>query len=384
MGLITSNLKILFVQKEGGIFGAENYQLNVIPGLLSRGIDIDFLRLYTDYQGGINGEFIGRLKKLGVKTHQINIGRFPSYKILRSIKRVVIKGEYDLIHTHLIHADFHLALTKSFFRMKVKLVSTKHGYDNKFTAEHGFNASKQTNTPYFLISRWSEKRMNSSFTISNGLLNFFKQTGLTKGDKMSLIHYGFDMPANYLSKGNKEFRLAPKQIIIAGRLVGFKGHRYLIEAMNYIMKNHRDAKLIVVGSGELEKELKLYVAKLKLEDSVQFLGYQKNVGQLMANSDVVVIPSVSEGFGVVFLEAFSAKSPVVAWDVPSANELIIHEDTGYLVNPYDVEALAAQISVILDSENKEITERANQGLLTYFNLERMVNQTIDFYKKAIR
>ena len=159
-------MKILFVQKEGGIFGAENYQLKVIPGLLAQGVEIEFLRLYTNYQGGKGGDFIDRLHEIGLKTYQVNIGKFPNIKILRSIKRIAQGGKYDLVHTHLIHADFHLALIKTFMRLKPVLVSTKHGYDNAFTSRFGFNASKQTETPYFLISRWAEKRMKASFTIS--------------------------------------------------------------------------------------------------------------------------------------------------------------------------------------------------------------------------
>ena len=376
-------MKILFVQKEGGIFGAENYQLKVIPGLLAKGVNVEFLRLYTNYQGGIDGDFIKLLAEMGVKTYQINIGKYPSFKVLRSIHRIAFQVNYDLIHTHLIHADFHLGLSKLLFRGKYKIVSTKHGYDNNFTTQFGFDASKQTKTPYFLISRWAEKRMIASFTISNGLKDFFISTGITTASKMSLIHYGFDMPDYYLSKGNKNLRFAPKQILIAGRLVGFKGHAYLIEAMTTIIENDPDVKLIIVGSGHLEEELKSLVKRLALSENVLFLGYRKDVGELMANSDLVAIPSVSEGFGVVFLEAFSAKAPVVAWDVPAGNELLTHEETGFLVEPYNVKKLADQVIKILEADNFQLCKDAYDRLTSYYNLNRMVDQTIDFYKKAI-
>ena len=151
-------MKILFVQKEGGIFGAENYQLKVIPGLLAKRIHIEFLRLYTDHQGGKGGEFIERLNQLGVKTYEVNIGKYPTPRVLNQIKRIANNDGYDLVHTHLIHADFYLALVKSFLGLKTRLVSTKHGYDNNFTSRFGFDASKQTKTPYFLISKWAEKK----------------------------------------------------------------------------------------------------------------------------------------------------------------------------------------------------------------------------------
>lgn len=380
-------MKILFVQKEGGIFGAENYQLKVIPGLLATGIEIEFLRLYTDYQGGKGGEFIDRLNQLGVKTYEVNIGKYPTPKVLNQIKQIANGGQFDLVHTHLIHADFHLGLIKTFMSLKPVLVSSKHGYDNAFTSKFGFDASKQTNTPYFLVSKWAEKRMKASFTISHGLRNFFIGTGLTKSEKMRLIHYGFDMPENYLSKGKEGFRKAPKQIMIAGRLIEFKGHKFLIEAMSRVKKAHgSDVKLLIAGTGDLEGTLRSQVEELGLSKDVEFLGYSKEVGSFMANSDVVVVPSISEGFGVVFLEAFSAKTPVVAWDVPSGNELMKHGKTGYLVEPYNTDQLADQLIEVLDSpeEQEEIVEAAYAELKSYFNLNRMVDETIEFYHEALK
>lgn len=379
-------MKILFVQKEGGIFGAENYQLKVIPGLIERGVEVEFLRLYTSYQGGVGGEFIERLKNIGLKTYEVNVGRVPALSVLWEIKRIANNGGFDIVHTHLIHADFHLALIKQFFGLKPALVSTKHGYDNNFTSKYGFDASKQKLTPYFLISRWAEKRMKSSFTISHGLRDFFVDTGLSSISKMRLIHYGFDLPEHFELKGESKYRLAPKQIIVAGRLVAFKGHRYLIEAMDQLKQHFGDeVKLLIAGTGPLEDELRGKVNSLGLIDSVVFLGYSKSVGAYMANSDVVAIPSVSEGFGVVFLEAFAAKTPIVSWDVPAGNELMDHRQTGYLVRPYDVNALVDQLIEILNGLDRQgqITHRAYERLKGYLNSDRMIKETVEFYENAL-
>jgi glycosyltransferase involved in cell wall biosynthesis len=379
-------MKILFVQKEGGIFGAENYQLKVIPGLLSKGIEIEFLRLYTNHQGGSGGDFIDHLNALHVRTYEVNIGKYPSYRILNQIKRIANGGGYDIVHTHLIHADFHLALIKVFFTLKPVLVSTKHGYDNAFTSKYGFNASKQTLTSYFVISRWAEKRITASFTISNGLRDFFIKTGLTISKKMKLIHYGFDMPENYLRKGDASYRKAPFQIMIAGRLIDFKGHKYLVQAMPKLVDLFgKDVKLIIAGTGELEEELRTLTKELSLTQAVEFLGYSKEVGAFMANSDVVVVPSISEGFGVVFLEAFSAKTPVVAWNVPAGNELMEHGKNGYLITPYAVNLLAEQLIDVLNNPEDQVVvvEAAYDRLKSYFNLERMVMETISFYNDTL-
>ena len=148
---------------------------------------------------------------------------------------------------------------------------------------------------------------------------------------MKLIHYGFDMADHHNLKNDKgEFRRSSKQIFMAGRLVGFKGHRLLLEVMPQVVEQFgSDVKLLIAGTGELKADLKKQVSRLGIEEHIEFLGYSKDVGAYMANSDVIMVPSISEGFGVVFLEAFSAKTPVIAWDVPAGNELMEHQESGY-------------------------------------------------------
>lgn len=146
---------------------------------------------------------------------------------------------------------------------------------------------------------------------------------------MKLIHYGFDFLDTSDELLDNDYKSFKKQVIIAGRLVGFKGHQYLIEAMQKLCAQDREAGLVIVGSGELEEELKQKVKELKLEEHVHFAGYSKEVIKWMYNSDLVAVPSISEGFGVVFLEAFNCKKPVISWDVPAGNELMKEGETGF-------------------------------------------------------
>lgn len=378
-------MKILFIQKEGGIFGAENFHLKIIPALQAKGVVVHFLRLYTTYQGGVGGAFIERLNSLGVETHELNIGKYPKPAHLTKIKQIIRKGAYSLVQTHLIHADLYLSLIRLFAGgIHCPWVSTKHGYDNAFTAKYGFNPKKQSITPYYLLARLSERLCDKSYTISHGLHHFFIATGLTKPNKMEMIHYGFDfeeldMPVS----GFKKFK---KQIVIVGRLVAFKGHTYLLQALQILVKKDADIGLVIVGSGKNEAVIKKLVQELHLQKQVHFAGYSKQAAQWMLASDVVTVPSISEGFGVVFLEAFNAKTPVVAWDVPAGNELIEHRVSGLLAKPYDINDLSNKISeAINDTEKAELmADNAYKKLKEYFTLERMAQETFDFYQKVIK
>jgi glycosyltransferase involved in cell wall biosynthesis len=379
-------MKILFVQKEGGIFGAENYHLDLIPGLLKQGFRIEFLRLYSNKQGGIDGEFVSRLSGFEVNVHQVNFELRNIPFAMLKVRKIVKIGEYDVIHTHLIHADFCLALIKVIYGFKAKLVSTKHGYDNDFLSRHGFNAGKKEKSLFYLISKWSEKRSDGSFAVSFGLRNFLVDIGIGDKNKMEVIHIGLNLPDNYKSKDNSSYRLANKQIIVVGRLVAFKGHELLLKAL-VPLKNRLNGgfKLVVLGTGPLEFSLKSLVNELGLIEYVEFLGYSDKAPEFMANSDVVVVPSISEAFGLIFLEAFSAKTPVVSWDVPSGNELLKNQITGYLVEPYNTLRMAECLEAILKGElsTTEVIENAFSMLHRYYVVDRMVNETISFYNKIL-
>jgi glycosyltransferase involved in cell wall biosynthesis len=376
-------MKLLFVQKEGGIFGAENYHLAIIPILLKHGYNIEFLRLYTRYQGGKGGPFIEKLKSLGIKTYELNIGYFINPLNLWRIFRLVKKKEYDIVHTHLIHAELHLALVKMLFYRKLLLVSTKHGYDNSFTAKHGFDATKQGLNLYFIVSKFVDKWLNESFAISHSLLKLYVDSGISNPNKISLIHYGFNFDEPDQHWRRAEYRYFKHQLLIAGRLVRFKGHRYVIESMPHLIKKFPGIGLVIVGSGQLEDELKELVSSLHLKNHVIFAGYKRDVPVWMYNSDIVLVPSISEGFGVVLLEAFNCSKPVIAFDVPACNEIIENNLTGFLVKPYSIDNMVAVISNLLETPALAhyAGANANTRLKTYFNLDRMADQTVQFYEK---
>jgi glycosyltransferase involved in cell wall biosynthesis len=377
-------MKVLHVQKVGGIAGSENYLLEILPSLRKNGVDVEFLCLYNLESQKKNEIFISRLNKAGIAVHKIEVNNYPTFKALRQIRTLIENSNFDMVHTHLIHADFYLSLTKMLFGRNFKLVSTKHGYEEGYNNDFGFDPKFKKRDLYHWVCKFSENFINRSYAISDGLRSFFVATGIAKENKIDRIHYGFDFSAVTYDKSN-QYRWSNKQLVIIGRLVKFKGHRYAFEALSILMNEHPDIKLIVVGSGSLEKELQELAALLNLSEQVIFVGYKSNIHDYMNNSDVVLIPSIAEGFGVVFLEGFNNQKPIVAFDVPAANEIIENGKSGILVKPYNIEKYAENISTLL--KNPALAEDiANNGynrLKEYFNLARMTEETKVFYQKVL-
>ncbi|CAB50158.1 glycosyltransferase family 4 protein [Pyrococcus abyssi] len=136
-----------------------------------------------------------------------------------------------------------------------------------------------------------------------------------------------------------------RNILYVGRLEPRKGVNYLISAMKFV-----EGKLTIVGDGSMRKVLKMQAKKLGVEDKVEFLGFisQEELILLYKKSEVFVLPSLSEAFGIVLLEAMASEVPVIGTSVGGIPEII--GDAGIIVPPRDSKALANAINAILSNQ----------------------------------
>ncbi len=377
-------MKILFVQIVRKLAGSEKYIIEVMPLLREKGIDCEFLCVALKEDSMRHLEVTEKLETLDIKVHTIISDTTFSYALLKKIYAVVKIGNYDLINSHLIHADVWMACVKRLFDKNLILVSTKHGYGNAFTTKHGHDASKRMYDSYYFSAVFAEKSVQRSLLISKGLQNLYTALKICKKEKTEVISYGFITEYTPPAK-NEGYRISPNQLCIVARLLELKGHKYVLQALPKVIEQIPDVQLVLVGDGEEKDNLDHLIQELQLTDYVKFMGFRKDAMAFIANSDIMVLPSKSEGFGIVFLEAYEVKTPVIAFDVPACNEVIIHNETGFLVTPFDIEELSQRIIELLQSKEKQkrFTENAYKRLKTFHTPERMVKETVQFYYKAL-
>lgn len=133
------------------------------------------------------------------------------------------------------------------------------------------------------------------------------------------------------------------RLVLVGRLAPQKGHRDALAALQLIRQHIPMAELLMVGEGELRGELERMTVELGLTSHVQFVGQREDIPQLLAQSDVLISPSLWEGFPTVILEAMAAGVPVVATNVSGSRELVRNGVTGMLVPVNQPQALADAI-----------------------------------------
>lgn len=182
----------------------------------------------------------------------------------------------------------------------------------------------------------------------------------------------------------EEFGILPsiKYVIgCVGNLAEHKGQAFLIRAFQKVLQEEPNAALLIIGEGPSRPALEELIQKLDLSGSVILTGYDPRARQIIAGLDLLVLPSRSETFGMVLLEAMSTGVPMVAARVGGISEVISHEVNGLLVEYGDEQALASAMRRMLQEEMLQfrfITE-GKRIVRENFNMERYIREIERIY-----
>lgn len=377
-------MKVLFSQNIDGIAGSERYFLALIPSLISQGINVEICCIIKKSAKISALPFLELLKEKNIPFHIVECRSYGSPLIPFKINRIVKKIKADIIHSHLIYADVWSAIVKRFLNKKITIISTKHGYHESTYVKYCLTPEKIPHNLYYYLFKFSHNKMDSSYACSYGLADFYCTAGLTMDKKMQVIQHGFDYPEISIND-HSQYRFSMHQLIITGRLIERKGHHFILEIMPNLISLFPDIILIVLGTGELEQNLKQKVKDLEIDDHIKFMGFQSDVNQFLINSDIMLVTSYSEGLPLVIFESFNAKIPVITFNTIGSNELIENNETGIVVPAFDTRILQEEISHLLANPVKrsKLASAAFENLKTKYSLKRMTQDTIAFYKAAL-
>ena len=170
-----------------------------------------------------------------------------------------------------------------------------------------------------------------------------------------------------------------------GRLSPLKGYTYLIAAARKLIEEGREAHFVIVGNGPEEHDLRRQVQEHGLEKLVTFCPPMPDIGELICNLDIVVVPTLRGGVGLTAVEAMAMARPVVASAVGELLHLIGDDETGLLVHEKDSDAIAERIGYLLDhpDEARRLGQAARSWVENNFSLSPMVEATEQFYTDVL-
>jgi len=209
-------------------------------------------------------------------------------------------------------------------------------------------------------------------------------------EKLEVVPLGIDLRefnhAKYTRKQSRAFFNLPKNdrlIGVLGRLDPQKGQEILLHAVPGVVKKHPTARFVIAGdetAGESGYKARLeHVSRtLAIEKRVTFLPFTNDVPRLLAALDVLVLPSFSETYGLVIVEAMAMKTPVIATNAGGVPEIVTNGRTGLLVEPRDSDALGRAIHSLLVniSLRSKITRAARTETLRRFDFSLTVEKLL--------
>jgi glycogen synthase len=228
---------------------------------------------------------------------------------------------------------------------------------------------------------------------SDYMVNHVKWAFGLPADKLSMVPNGVNphiydgLEGQDLAAFRLQYALPDEKIVLyVGRLVYEKGIHILINAVPKVLAK-TDAKFVIVGSGYMKDQLSNIVRSMGLEHKVLFTGFvdDDSLAKLHKVSDVSVVPSLFEPFGIVALEAMAAKCPVVVSDTGGLSEIVDHDVTGVKAYPNNTDSLAWGITKVLTDSAyaKALRVNAYKKILEKYDWDKIAQQTRLMYERVL-
>lgn len=267
---------------------------------------------------------------------KINLNGISYYlTIKRKIKKIAKIDDILFVDAHMFHTEGYVAAK----------LHKKFGFNATVTC-HGTSLIKTT------------QYKNSRYIISNIMNNIDYAICVSNLLKNKLIDMDF-LNTKVIYNGINFYPVEKKDdikeitILTVATLIERKNIDLVIKALKKINVNFKNVNLIIVGQGMEEKALKKITQELNIEEKVKFTGHIDNekVYQLMRKSKIFILPSVNEGFGIVYAEAMSNGCITIGTKNEGIDGFIVDGINGFLVNP-DVNDIVEKINYILKNENR--------------------------------
>jgi teichuronic acid biosynthesis glycosyltransferase TuaC len=177
-------------------------------------------------------------------------------------------------------------------------------------------------------------------------------------------------------------------LLTVASLLKQKGHRYVLEALSFLIKDYPDIIYEIIGEGPEKKRLQTLTNKLGLSKHVRFLGERPRpeVAEFMAGCDVFIMTSTDESFGIVYLEAMSQGKPVIGSRGQGIEDIIENGVNGFLVEPTDFKEIVLVLKRILDNETlrNKVGENARKRVRDNYTWERNAHRHAELYEDVVR
>lgn len=380
-------MKILYVITKSNWGGAQRYVYDLATSLSLEGHSVSVVL-------GGNGLLSHKLKSAGITVFNIgsmkrDIRFMDEIKTSFSLFNIIRKVKPDVVHVNSSKAGGIGAFIARLLFVK-RIIFTAHAW--------AFNENRSHTQHFFIgLLHWLTIVLNhKTIAVSHCVKNQVSWMPFIK-NKISVIHPASPAIDFYSMKESREKLLEvvkfdhtknTKWVGTIAELHPVKNLFNAVESIDILLKTNPeiDARYIIIGEGELKEKLQAFIVEKGLESRVFLTGFMDNASRYLKAFDAFVLPSFSEAFGYVIIEAGMAGVPVIASNVGGIPETVVTNENnrcGILIAPRDKKAFALALKMTLNSEYDVRLQVDNfrKRIEQNFSLEGMVKKVLEVYKK---
>ncbi len=359
-------MNVLQILPELNVGGVETGTVDFAKYLVSQG--------HTSIVVSSGGSLVDELHKQGSRHYILPVRKKNIFLMLAAVRALaaIIRSE----NIDIVHARSRVPAWVAFFacrNTKAVFVTTCHGY----YAPHFFSRAMG----------WGKRVIAISEVIGRHMVQDFK----VPAEMVRIIPRSVDLSRFQTARSAKGPQ-DPKVITMIGRLTPLKGHAYFLKAMAAVVRQIPQVRIKIVGDAPpkrngYKEELMLLAKRLGLSNHVEFLGNRRDIPQILAETDCLVLSTVTqEAFGRVILEAQASGVPVVATKVGGVVEIIDDGKTGLLVMPKDPPAMAKAVVRLLQENGlaQKIVAQSKQRIDERYTIKHMADATLAVYAEVLQ
>ena len=303
-----------------------------------------------------------------------------NWRYLLSIYKLIKLEKVDLIQSHLLGSNVYAALIGLITRVPV--IATFHGAVDIGDKER-FKGLK-----FGAINVGAARVV----AVSENLRQDIIQRTSIAGGKIDVIYNGiataeFQHPRD--STLRQRFGWMGKEIIVGslGNIRSAKGYDILLRAAAYLNEKEAPFRFVIAGQGKhgLYERLLRLREELGLEDIVHFLGFNDDPAGFLANLDMFLLSSTSEGFSIATIQAMASKLPVVVTRSGGPEEIVNHGENGWLIEAGKPEAISDALSELMGQQDMLdiLAEKGQKHAQNTFDIEKMLSKYADIYNAVL-
>jgi glycosyltransferase involved in cell wall biosynthesis len=359
--------------------GAERVTVSLLTRLRATGRAAPLCTVTSRHDGPLAAEATAA----GLERRDLGARRLADPLALARLVGLLRAERFDLVHAH--GQDAALLAAAATGVVRVRLVITRHVLDEPDSDWRERARARLTLQAF--------RRADVAVAVSRAAAERLAHLAHLSPSRIRVVPNGIDVAAfARVASGPARARLLadlglPRDVRIVlcpAVLRKGKGHRVLLDALPELRRRCPGVRVLLAGGGELEAELRRSAEPHG--EAIHFLGHRTDMPELMAASDLVVLPSRAEALPTVLMEAAAAGRPAVASRVGGVPEIVDHGTTGLLVPPGDPGALARATADLLSTPQRagQMGERARRRARSRFSLDRQAEDTLALWDHALQ